>query len=75
MNERLYDLVSNYETWGKLDQIKYLRHISYNLKKIEYVEEENTLPDDSTASTSKKMLKSYKIYYFILITVFIHFRI
>ena len=75
MNERLYDLVSNYETWGKLDRIKYLRHISYNLKKIEYVEEENTLPDDSTASTSKEMLKSYKIYYFILITVFIHFRI
>ena len=54
MNERLYNLVSNYETRRKLDRIKYLRHISYNLKKIEYVEEENTLPDDATASTSKK---------------------
>ena len=71
----IFKPVSNYEIWGKLDRIKYLRHISYNLKKIEYVEEENTLPDDATASTSKKMLKSYKIYYFILITVFIHFRI
>ena len=54
LNERLYNLVSNYETQGKLDRIKYLRHISYNLKKIEYVEEENTSPDDTTAGTSKK---------------------
>ena len=60
MNEWLYNLVSNYETRRKLDWIKYLRHISYNLKKIEYVEEENTLPDDATASTSKKCLRVTK---------------
>ena len=54
LNERLYNLVANYETQGKKDRIKYLRMISYNLKKVEVIEEENDLPADATAGPSNE---------------------
>ena len=55
LNERLYNLVSNYETQGKKDRIMYLRMVSYNLKKVDVIKEENVLqllPAGATASAT-----------------------
>ena len=41
VNERIFHLVSNYETEGKEDRIQYLRMISNTLKKVEVIESEN----------------------------------
>ena len=47
VNERIFNLVSNYENEWKNDRIKFLRMISYNLKKVEIVEEENIEPENA----------------------------
>ena len=48
VNERIFHLVSNYETEGKKDRIQYLRMISYTLKKVEIIYTENVEPEENS---------------------------
>ena len=57
LNERIFNMVSDYETKGREDRIKYLRMISYCLKKVDVIEEENVLPTEPTAGSSKENAK------------------
>ena len=64
LNERIFNMVSDYETKGREDRIKYLRMISYCLKKVDVIEEENVLPTEPTAGSSKENAKPAKKYIF-----------